>query len=127
MEKISCHQCGEEFPIDKRTSCACFRNRDASYRLLATTCSPRVGDCPLEQRIAKALDTAGIRYCTDHEGGVPEALDFFLPNFGVHIEIKGGHSERIAGQMARSKNVIVAQGSTAVELLAAMIESLPNV
>lgn len=25
METMSCHQCGESFPIDKRTSCACFK------------------------------------------------------------------------------------------------------
>jgi hypothetical protein len=25
METMSCHQCGEPFPIDKRTSCACFK------------------------------------------------------------------------------------------------------
>ncbi len=92
----------------------------------AATCSPRVGNCPLEQRIAKALAVAGLEYRTDYEGGVPEALDFFLPASGVHLEIKGGHSDRISKQMARSKNVIVAQGVTAVKLLAAMIESLPN-
>lgn len=92
----------------------------------SASCSPRVGNCPLEQRIAKALGTEGIEYRTDYEGCVPEALDFFLPAFGVHIEIKGGHSKRTSRQMARSKNVIVAQGGTAVQLLATMIESLAS-
>jgi hypothetical protein len=89
-----------------------------------TDCSQRVGNCPLEQRIAKALDCAGIQYATDYEGSVPENLDFYLPAFDVHIEIKGGHSPRISNQMARSKNVIVAQGQKAVNLLARMLETL---
>lgn len=83
---------------------------------------PRVGNCSLEQRMAQALDSAGIQYRTDFEGGVPEALDFFLPDFGIHIEVKGGHSPRISKQMARSRNVIAVQGKQAVECLARLFE-----
>lgn len=84
--------------------------------------SARVGNCPLEQRIAKALDTAKLGYRTDYEGGVEAHLDFYVQKYDVHIEVKGGHSPRISKQMARSKNVIVAQGEKAAELLAALIE-----
>ena len=84
--------------------------------------SARVGDCPLEQRIAKALDTARLEYRTDYEGGVPAHLDFYVLAYDVHIEVKGGHSPRVADQMQRAANVIVAQGSKAVELLASLIE-----
>lgn len=86
------------------------------------TNSSRVGNCPLEQRIAKALDAANLEYRTDYEGGVEAHLDFYLQKSDVHLEVKGGHSPRIEEQMARSKNVIVAQGEKAVELLAALIE-----
>lgn len=89
--------------------------------------SPRVGNCPLEQRIAAALDTAGLEYRTEFEGRVEERLDFYLPRFGVHIEVKGGHSPRISDQMARSNNVIVAQGRQAVELLALLIEQYAKI
>ena len=84
--------------------------------------SERVGNCPLEQRIAKALDAAKLEYRTDYEGGVVAHLDFYVQKYDVHVEVKGGHSPRIAKQMKRSKNVIVAQGGKAVEMLAALIE-----
>ena len=93
----------------------------------ATTKSTRVGDCPREQAIALALDDASLEYRTDFEGCVPEHLDFYLPGINdVFIEVKGGHSDRTAGQMARVDNVIVAQGPKAVELLARLIGSQPR-
>lgn len=88
--------------------------------------NPRVGECPLEQMIATSLTEAGITFLTDYEGGVPENLDFYLPEFQVHIEVKGGHSPRISDQTSRSSNVIVAQGRKAVRFLSALIASKPN-
>lgn len=99
-----------------------MNTKDSPASLAAATGSARVGNCPLEQRIAKALDSANLEYRTDYEGGVEARLDFYVQKFDVHIEVKGGHSPRISKQMARSKNVIVAQGEKAVELLAALIE-----
>ena len=89
--------------------------------------SVRVSKFPLEQRMAKALDTAKIEYRTDYEGGVESHLDFYMQKEDVHIEVKGGHSPRISVQMKRSKNVIVAQGEKAVQLLATLIEQKRNV
>jgi len=79
---------------------------------------------PLEQRIASALDVAGIRYVTDYGGGNPSRLDFALPDHGVEIEVKRMHTPRIADQMARAENVIVAQGERATQFLAQAIAAL---
>lgn len=85
--------------------------------------NPRVGNCPLEQRIAAALDAAGVAYRTDFEGAVREHLDFYLPAYDVYIDVKGGHSDRTSRQMARAANVIVLQGNLAVELFAELMKS----
>jgi hypothetical protein len=74
---------------------------------------------PMEQMIEAALIGAGIDYLIDGDEG--QSLDFLLPAYGVHIEVKRFHSARIAEQMARAPNVIAAQGKDAVELLAALI------
>lgn len=75
---------------------------------------------PMEGMIRAALTRAGIRFVEGDRN--PARLDFYLPEFDLYIEVKQFHSDRIAGQMARAENVIVAQGSKAVEALAALIE-----
>lgn len=77
---------------------------------------------PLEERIALALDRAGIQYRTGEGGHVSCALDFELPTLGVYIEVKRFHTDRIAAQMARVDNVIAVQGERAVHIFAQMIE-----
>lgn len=77
---------------------------------------------PMEQVIADALDSVGASYRTDRGGGNPANLDFLLAS-GIHIEVKRFHSPRIADQMARANNVIVAQGEQAVRFLAFLIRS----
>ena len=89
-------------------------------KTMTTKLSTRARDCPLEQRIVRALDSAGIEYATENEGSI---LDFYLFDYGVHIEVKAAHSPRIASQMKRSKYVIAVQGVRAVEFLARLIES----
>lgn len=79
---------------------------------------------PMEQIIELALIKAGFEYRTDAGGGLPECLDFYVPALGLFIEVKRFHSPRIAEQMARTENVIVAQGKMAVVRLAEMIEHL---
>lgn len=78
---------------------------------------------PMERLIADALDGAGIAYTTDCGGGNPVGLDFYLPDADLHIEVKRFHTDRIAEQMSRAPNVIVAQGKPAVEYLAGLIRS----
>lgn len=74
---------------------------------------------PMERLIADALDSIGEPYQTNIL-----ALDFYLPNRDVFIEVKRMHSDRIAEQMSRADNVIAAQGVAAVSLLADMLRSL---
>lgn len=73
---------------------------------------------PMEIAIRDALQSADIRFVTDDDGQNPKSLDFYLPDLDVHIEVKQFHTPRVAEQMARADNVIVAQGSKAVSLLA---------
>jgi hypothetical protein len=79
---------------------------------------------PMERMIAKALITAGIRYLSDHGGTNPSRLDFALPEWGVEIEVKRLHTPRVAEQMGRASDVIVAQGEHATAFLARAIAAL---
>jgi hypothetical protein len=79
---------------------------------------------PMERIIEAALVDAGIAFQSDFGGGTPHNLDFDLPDYGIAIEVKRGHTPRIAAQMARVENVVVAQGKEAVEFLAAAIVAL---
>lgn len=74
---------------------------------------------PMEVMVLKALHASGEPF--EHGPAVEAHLDFHLPNRGVHIEVKQFHSDRIAGQMARVENVIVAQGAKAVGYLASLL------
>lgn len=78
---------------------------------------------PMEQIIEQALIDASIRYLTDKGGQNPTHLDFYLPDWDVHIEVKRMHSDRIAEQMSRAENVIAAQGEWAVRFLASVIRA----
>lgn len=81
---------------------------------------------PLERRIAEALGKAGIRYLSDHGGSNPSGLDFALPDYGIEIEVKRMHTPRIAEQMSRASDIIVAQGDRATAFLARAIAELGN-
>ena len=78
---------------------------------------------PMEQHIEFALREIYEPFETDIGGGNEAGLDFYLPSKGVHIEVKRFHSPRIAEQMSRADNVIVAQGEEAVRYLAYLIRS----
>jgi len=79
---------------------------------------------PMERIIAAALQDAGISYV--REAYNEARLDFYLPDFDTHIEVKQFHSERIGEQMERANNVIAVQGRTAVNFLAELIRGLPR-
>ena len=78
---------------------------------------------PMEKIMRDALDREGFVYTQDgrHGGEANNGLDFFLPDYGVHIEVKQFHSARIADQMSRAPNVIAVQGRDAVEFFAALL------
>jgi hypothetical protein len=81
---------------------------------------------PLETKIAAALDAAGIKYLTEYEGKSPANLDFYLPDHDLYLEIKGGHSGRISGQMARHHNVIAIQGVKSVAFVVHLLANSQN-
>lgn len=77
---------------------------------------------PMEQLIAEALNKVGARYTSDNGGTNPSGLDFRLA-CGIEIEVKRFHTPRVAEQMSRAENVIVAQGEGAVRFLAFLIRA----
>jgi len=80
--------------------------------------------CPLEEMVAEALREAGIDFRREGDRGLPTLmLDFYLPDFDVYIEVKGGHTQRVLRQLASKPNVIVAQGQTSVKFLAECLRS----
>lgn len=95
-----------------RTAAAVLALRPPSDR------TPKMKD-PMERILEEALIAAGLRFTADHE--TEHKLDFQLLDYDVAIEVKRFHSPRIADQMARASNVIVAQGEAAVRFLAAAI------
>lgn len=75
--------------------------------------------CPLEAKVEAALKQAGVR--VDSTDNVHPNLDFFLPDYGVYIEVKGAHTPRVNEQLSRSKYVILLQGQTAVDAFCSLI------
>ena len=71
---------------------------------------------PIEKIVREGLDAAEIVWMG--ENGTEAKLDFFLPDYDVHIEVKQFHSDRIAEQMSRATNVIAIQGREAAEFFA---------
>lgn len=84
---------------------------------------PATAHDPMERLIEEALLDAGVPFTREGQPGHQHALDFYLPDSGVFIEVKRFHTDRVGAQMARVPNVIVAQGKPAVEALAAVIRA----
>jgi hypothetical protein len=68
--------------------------------------------CPMEAMVRRSLKDAGITFVEGDANA--HRLDFDLPEFGLAIEVKRYHSERISEQMSRTPNVIVLQGEAAI-------------
>lgn len=82
---------------------------------------------PMEDMLAAALRSAGLRHLDELDPGNPHRLDFQLPDEapnGVAVEVKQMHSPRISAQMARHGDVIAAQGPHAVRLLSEALAAL---
>lgn len=73
--------------------------------------------CPLEQSIAGALESAGIRFLREDDPGNIAHLDFYLPDHDLYLEVKSGHTPRSSQQLARATNVILVQGVRSVGFL----------
>jgi len=78
---------------------------------------------PVEQTIADALESIPYTVEGDEEHP-PGNLDFYVPSWGVFIEVKRFHSPRIADQMNRQENVIAVQGLSTAIVFASLIESI---
>jgi hypothetical protein len=75
---------------------------------------------PVEKIIADAL--GDIPFTMEGEPEHPEgSLDFYVPSWGVFIEVKRFHSPRISDQMSRQPNVIAVQGMDAAIAFAELI------
>ena len=73
---------------------------------------------PIEKIVADALEAADLVF-----GESPVGLDFYLPDYKLHIEVKQFHSDRIAEQMSRAENVIAIQGREAAEWFANLVQT----
>lgn len=78
---------------------------------------------PLETLVADVLNRGGIEFVheSEDESGQTKGLDFWVPKWNCHIEVKQFHSPRITGQMERVENVIVLQGARAVNVFKALM------
>jgi hypothetical protein len=76
---------------------------------------------PIERIVEQALLDAGVSYVVESDHAAPHGLDFHLPDYGVAIEVKQMHSDRIARQMATHRDVIAIQGRGAALLFATMM------
>lgn len=110
-------------PIAERTALAVTAISPEAPSTEARELPPLITTDPMERIIERALLTAGIPFVADRNGGTSHNLDFDLPEHGIAIEVKRMHSPRVADQMARAPNVIVAQGEVAVRFLADAITS----
>jgi hypothetical protein len=82
-----------------------------------------VSNCPIESIVRSALEREGLAFTEDGKpgGDVNCNLDFHLTDYGIHVEVKQFHSDRIAEHMARATNVIAIQGKEAAEFFAAIL------
>ena len=80
---------------------------------------------PIEKIIAVALDSAGIRYVLD--GDAPKSLthnlDFYIPDFGIHIEVSAYYTARKIEQLSRADSVIYVQGRAAANAFAQLLKN----
>ena len=77
----------------------------------------------MERLIAEALQDAGEPYLHEVPTG-NRAIDFYLPNRDIYIEVKRFHSDRLDAQMSVCENIIAVQGKPAVQMLARLLRSM---
>jgi hypothetical protein len=74
----------------------------------------------LEKKVAKALDESNISFVHESEDK-DQRIDFRLPDHDICIEVKQFHADRIARQLAPYDNVILLQGTKAVNFFEGII------
>lgn len=83
--------------------------------------SDKLPNDPVERIIADALNNLGIEWEQQQHNG---ALDFFLPNYNLHIECKQFYTERVTKQLELYPDVVLIQGRKAAEQFAIMLFDL---
>lgn len=76
---------------------------------------------PVENVIIRALERRMIRYERPEQKFGQPTLDFFLPDFGVFIEVCAYFTDRKVKQMSGVKNAILIQGKPAAQAFANLI------
>jgi len=110
---MSCHQCGESFPIDKRASCACFRDRDreASVRRSATPCSASYG--PLGKRGPIEMHVGMVRLAVHAQCEPDGRWAARVPDLTEHCEM-GSTREDAIERAIKAVSVVSPQNAIAL-------------
>lgn len=84
---------------------------------------------PLEKLVAECLKRHRIDYI--HEVASPtlnnKSLDFYLPAYGLYIECKRFHTDRLKYQIEGLTNVLVIQGMEGVVGFTKLLDNLATV
>ena len=81
--------------------------------------------CPLEKAVGEALDHAGVEFVHESEDDVRcRRLDFYLPRYGVRVEVKRFATDRSAEQLKWADDVILLQGPLAVAFFCGIFDAL---
>ncbi len=80
----------------------------------------------LERMVGVCLSENGIKFIHESEPHQDQILDFYLPEYKIHIEVKRYYSERILKQLVDRENVILLQGIQAVYAFVRLIKSQPK-
>jgi hypothetical protein len=75
--------------------------------------------CRLEREIRQALEMSGRKFVEEHD--TAERMDFYLPDYDIHIEVCRYYTPRKIDQLARAENVILVQGKKAAVMLARLL------
>lgn len=75
---------------------------------------------PVEREVRSALAIRGVDF-VEEEDPRAKNLDFYLPDYDLHIEVKQFHTERSNEQLSRAPNVILIQGMGAASAFATLL------
>lgn len=74
----------------------------------------------LEQEIVEILIDLKIKFVHESQDN-GSALDFYLPDFDVYIEVKQFHTDRVLKQLSSKDNVILIQGRKSIAMLTKLL------
>lgn len=85
--------------------------------------------CPLEAQVESTLDDLAIHYVrpdriAETKRGAMLPLDFYIPQWGLYIEVKAWGTDRIHPQIERVSNGFVVIGPIATQKFCDMLRLL---